>query len=87
MAQCSESSEHKEKSDKRIAFLADRMAVMMVILQSRHGGWEWFYGENTWRGDDNMANEIRDWKEYDTAKEIIKLWIRKDEQMQVAADG
>ena len=78
-------TELEEKQKQRIAFLADRMAVMMCIIESRHGGWEWFYGENTWLGDDNMASEIRDWKKYGTAKEIIKMWIRKHDKRE--ADG
>lgn len=77
MEQCSENCEHKAKSDKRIAFLADRMAVMLVILKSRHGDWDWLYGEAMWSDPEGMAEELRDWSEYKVAKDIVRLWLKK----------
>ena len=68
----------KEESQKRqIAFLADRMAVMLCILKSRHGDWEWLYGENMWESEEGMAAEMREWPEYATAKDILRLWLKK----------
>jgi hypothetical protein len=77
MVPCSESSELKEKSDRRIAFMADRMAVMLCILKSRHESWDWLYGEAMWEDEEGMAAELRDWPEYKIAKEIVRLWIKK----------
>ncbi len=81
MAQCNESCEHKAKSDKRLALLADRMAIMLVVLKQRHGDdWAPWFGEGMWESEDGMGEVIRDWPEYKTALKIVKLFIQRSER-------
>lgn len=77
MAPCNENCEHKARSDKRLAFMADRMAVMLCIIKSRHNDWEWLYGEDMWTNPDGMAAELRDWSDYRVATDIVRLWLKK----------
>jgi len=77
---CNENCEHKAKSDRRIALLADRMAVMIALLGARHNGWEWLFGEHMWQDPDGIAEEIREWNEYRNGLEIVKLFIRRDDE-------
>lgn len=65
------------RANERIAFMADRMAVLLVLLGQRHGGWEWLYGEDMWQNPEGIAEVLRDWPDYGVAKDIIRLWIRK----------
>ena len=58
----------------------------MVVVKSRHDGWEWFFGEDTWQGEGRLAEEMRDWPEYDTAKDIIRLWIQRFDKQQEQAN-
>ncbi|MHC4316813.1 MAG: hypothetical protein ACYSW3_30600 [Planctomycetota bacterium] len=78
MEPCRENCEHKARSDKRIALLADRLAVLLVVVKQRYGtDWEPWFGEDTWECEDRMADEIRGWPDYKTAKDIVKLFIRR----------
>ncbi len=80
MAPCNESCEHKAKSDRRIALLADRLAVMLVIARSRHGtDWEPWFGESVWEDDGRMAEEIRTWPDYKVAKDIVKIFLKRQD--------
>lgn len=80
MAQCNESCEHKAKSDRRIALLADRLAVLLVVARSRHGtDWAPWFGESVWEEEGHMADEIRGWPDYKTAKDIVKLFIKRQD--------
>ena len=69
------------KNDERLAFLADRAMVMLVLLKNRHGDdWNPWFGEAMWEDDDSLAETIRSWPEYETAKKIVRLWIRKHDK-------
>ena len=85
--QCEENSEHKAKSDRRLQLLADRAAVMIVLLGQRHGGWEWLFGEHMWQDPEGIADEIREWPEYKTATDIVRLWIQRDDKAGVGSGG
>lgn len=81
MAQCNESCEQRVKSDKRIALLADRLAVLLVVVKQRYGGdWEPWFGEAAWEGEGHLADEVRGWSEYKEAKQIVKLFIQRSER-------
>jgi len=74
----------KKRSDKdRLAFLADRMAIMLVILKARYGDdWSPWFGEAMWESGDGMGEEIRSWPEYGTAKAIVRLFLMRFENEQ-----
>lgn len=81
MAQCNESCEQRVKSDKRIALLADRLAVLLVVVKQRYGtDWEPWFGESLWEGEDRLAEEIREWPAYKEARQIVKLFIQRSER-------
>ena len=65
-------------ADERLAMLADRLAVCLVVLKQRYGtDWEPWFGEAIWEEDDALADEIRDWPEYKEAKQIVRLFIKR----------
>ena len=81
MEQCDESCEQRVKSDKRIALLADRLAVLLVVVRQRYGtDWEPWFGEGVWSEEDRLADEIREWPQYREAREIVKLFIQRSER-------
>ncbi len=81
MAQCDENCERRAKSDKRIALLADRLAIALVVLKMRYGNdWLPWFGEAVWDEADGLGDEIRDWPDYKAAKEIVKLFLKRGEK-------
>jgi hypothetical protein len=79
--QCNENCARREKSDKRISLLADRLAIALVVLKMRYGSdWLPWFGEAVWDEADGLGDEIRDWKEYKEAREIVKLFLKRSEQ-------
>jgi len=56
------------------------LAVLLVVVKNRHGNdWAPWFGESTWEDEDRMAEEIRDWPDYKTAKDIVKLFIKRQD--------
>jgi hypothetical protein len=83
MAQCNESCEHKAKSDRRIALLADRLAITLVLLKQRHGDdWDPWFGEGMWEDEGAMGDVIREFSEYQTAVKIVRLFLQRQEKKQ-----
>lgn len=79
--QCNESCARRAKSDKRISLLADRLAIALVILKKRYGNdWEPWFGEACWDAEDSLGDEIRDWSEYKAAKEVVKLFLQRQDR-------
>ena len=65
-------------ADERIAMLADRLAVCLVVLKQRYGtDWEPWFGEGIWEDEDTLADEIRDWPEFKEAKGIVRVFIKR----------
>ena len=65
-------------ADARLALLADRLAVALVVLKHRYGtDWEPWFGEGIWEDEDALADEIRDWPEFKEAKGIVRLFIKR----------
>lgn len=63
-----------------MVLLADRMAIMLVVLKQRHGDdWAPWFGEAMWEDADGMGEVIREWPEYETAKQIVRQWIKRNE--------
>lgn len=81
MAQCNENCERRARSDKRISLLADRLAIALVVLKMRYGSdWEPWFGEACWDAADSLGDEVRAWKEYAAAKEIVKLFLKRQDR-------
>lgn len=65
----------------RLALVADRLAICLVVLKQRYGtDWEPWFGESIWEAEEHLGDEIRSWPEYKEAKEIVKLFIQRSER-------
>lgn len=85
MAQCNENCEHKAKSDSRIAFLADRMARLLVELVRR----DFDYGKYCFEEfyTDEVAGYLRQGKEYEVCIDFVRIMIRRhDNEMAMAEE-
>jgi len=79
MQQCNENS--KPKQDERLAFLADRMAILMAIVKNRFGDdWNPWAGEAMFEDDDSIGEEIRTWPDYKQARAIVERMIEKHDK-------
>ena len=65
-------------SNNRIIMLADRLAILLVICNARDGDdWNPWALERTYDGEDSLGEHIRNWRDYDTAKRVVRGWIEK----------
>ncbi len=71
--------QNKKQNDKaRVRFLADRMAILLVICRHRHGGsWEPWFREGTYDEEGSLGDEIRQWPGYKEAIDVVRLMLRK----------
>ena len=68
----------KGPRDERLAFLADRAAILLVVCKMRYGNdWNPFFGEGLYENDGSLGDEIRGWPEYRAATMVIRNWLRK----------
>lgn len=65
----------KPTDSERLAFLADRMAILMVVCKSRTLDWNPWFRDGLYDGD--AGEEIREWPDYRTAKDVIRNMLRK----------
>lgn len=75
MEPCNESCEHKARSDKRLAFLADRMARLLVELVRR----DFDYGKYCFEEfyTDEVAGYLKQGKEYEVCIDFVRMMIKK----------
>ncbi len=78
MEPCNESCEHKAKSDRRIAFLADRMAVLMMDLVRRDFEFGKFCHDEFFTNE--IAGYLRQGKEYEVCKDFVRMMIQRDDR-------
>ena len=72
---------NNENSDPKVELLADRLAVLLVVVRSRYGtDWAPWLGESVWEGEDRLADEIREWPLYAEARQIVDLFIKRSEK-------
>jgi len=69
--------EEKKNDSERLAFLADRMAILMVVCVSRTGSWNPWFREGMYEDAEGLGDEIRAWPQHETAKEVIRNMLRK----------
>ncbi len=69
--------DEKSLNAARVAFLADRMAILLVICKSRTGDWTPFCRDAMYDADESLGVQVREWQEYTTAKDIIRNMLRK----------
>lgn len=75
-------------SDNRIKMMADRMAILLVICNARDGdNWNPWMGESMYEGEDQLGDQVRKMKDYGVAKEIVRLWIEKQDKRTLAELG
>jgi hypothetical protein len=69
----------KKKSNRdRVRFLADRMAILLVICKNRHGGsWNPWFREGTYDDEGSLGDEIREWPEYHGGMDVVRLMLEK----------
>jgi len=61
-----------------LQFLADRMAILLVVCKQRHGGsWVPWFQEDMYEAEGSLGDEIREWPEYQQALNIVRLMLRK----------
>lgn len=71
-------SNQDKKQNERLAFLADRLAILLVVCKQRHGGdWTPWLREGTYDDEGSLGDEIREWRDYQQALEIVRLMMRK----------
>lgn len=75
MEQCNESCEHKAKSSKRLAFLADRVAVLMMELVRRDLDYGKFCYDEFFT--DEVAGYLRQGKEYEVCLDFVRIMLKK----------
>lgn len=71
----------KTVKDNRVRMMADRLAILLVICNARDGDdWNPWMGEEMYDGLDQLGDQVRKMKDYDTAKKIVRLWIEKQDK-------
>jgi hypothetical protein len=71
----------KAVKDNRVKMMADRLAILLVICNARDGDdWNPWMGEKMYDGDDQLGDHLRKTSDYKTAKEIVRLWIEKQDK-------
>lgn len=65
-------------ADDRLRFLADRAAILLVIVMNKYGGdLNPFFREGLYEDEGSLGDEIREWPQYRVALDVIRLWLRK----------
>jgi hypothetical protein len=66
-----------EQANKRIGFLTDRMAILLVICKSRYGDWNPVFRDGMYDDEGSMGEEIREWPDYKAALQVIDQMLRR----------
>jgi hypothetical protein len=74
MEPCNENCEHKARSDKRLAFLADRMAMLMVELVRRDLDYGRFCHEEFFT--DEVAGYLHQGRQYEVCIDFVRIMIK-----------
>jgi len=54
------------------------MAVLLTVCKMRHGGsWDPWFREGTFEDEGSLADEIREWPEYQEGLSIVRLFLKK----------
>ena len=78
MEQCNESCEHRAKSDRRLRFLAERMARLMMDMVGRDMDYGKFCHEEFYT--DEVAGYLRQGKEYQVCLDFVRMMIKKHDR-------
>jgi hypothetical protein len=67
-----------DQNAARVELLADRLAILLVVVKQRYGTeWEPWFGESVWEQEDHLGDEIREWPQYIEAMNIVRQFIRR----------
>ena len=84
MEQCDESCDHKAKSNKRIAFMAERMALLLLDLTRR----DFEYGkacfEEFYTGE--VAGYLQQGKEYKVCLDFVRMMLKKHDLREIESE-
>lgn len=71
-------------AENRIKMLADRCAILLTICNARDGDdWNPWMGEGMYEGEGQLGDELRKMKDYKVAKDIVRLWVQKQDKRTV----
>ena len=71
----------KAIQDNRLKLMADRLAILLVICNARDGDdWSPWMGEAMYDGEDQLGDHLRKMGDYKTAKDIVRLWVEKQDK-------
>ena len=74
----------RQVADNRIKMMADRMAILLVICNARdEDDWNPWIGEAMYEAEGQLGDHIRSMKDYKVAKNIVRLWIQKQDKKTV----
>ena len=81
MEQCDESCEHKARSNKRIAFMAERMALLLLDLVRR----DFEYGKACFEDfyTDEIAGYLQQGKEYQVCLDFVRMMLKKHDLREI----
>lgn len=67
-----------KKSNDRLAFLADRFAILMVVCKMRYGNeWNPFFQDGLYEDEGSLGDEIKGWPEFQSARDVIRNMLRR----------
>lgn len=70
---------------KNSAVLADRLAILLCVAKQRHGGsWIPWFQEGTYDDEGSLGDEIRQWPEYKEALDVVRLFMRRNNERTIA---
>ncbi len=75
----SDNEKKLQLAEERVKFLADRMAILMVVCVSRTGSWNPWFTEGMYEDRDGMGDELRSWPQYKSATDVIRNMLRKQD--------
>lgn len=78
MEQCDESCEHKARSNKRIAFMAERMSLLLLELVRRDFDYGRFCFEEFYT--DEVAGYLQQGREYKVCVDFVRMMLKKHDQ-------
>lgn len=68
-------------ANERIKLLADRLAILLVICNARDSDdWNPWALDRTYDGEDSMGEHMRKMKDYKTAQNIVRRWIKTQDE-------
>jgi len=75
------------KQTKQLELLIDRMSILLVVCKSRSESWDVWIREGMYEDADGMGEELRQWPDYKTARNIIVEMLRRSDNETTKENG